>query len=168
MSHDRRVNAHRWPSAVIPNELGVIVHGPVILARASGIVAGLRGVVAHTGGLHLLFTLHATGVKAEAANRQTFGRFGAPLQAIGPGTDSWPLLQIDVDDQSGGADASQATSSGGDDIFDMDASFWVDQIPTDARLGITVGWPQAGLPATRTELTLEGLDDYRDRVLPLT
>jgi hypothetical protein len=167
-THDRRVNAHRWPGATIPDELGVIVHGPVILARAAGIVAGLRCVFAHTGGLYLLFTLHATGVQAEAANRQIFSRHAVALQEVGPGTSSLPLLHIDVDDQSGGADASQATTSGSDDAFNMNAGFWVDRIPTDGRLGITVVWPQAGLLETRTELMLEGLDDYGDRVRPLT
>lgn len=144
------------------------MHGPVILARAVGIVAGLRCVFAHTGGLHLLFTLHATGVQAEAASHQSFSGHAVALQGARPGTSSWPLLRIDVDDQSGGADASQAATSGGDDAFIMDASFWVDRIPTDSRLGITVAWPQAGLPETRTELTLEGLDDYSDRIRPLT
>ncbi|MCI2238033.1 hypothetical protein MO973_38250 [Paenibacillus sp. TRM 82003] len=65
---------HRWPPALPPDELGAVVHGPVVLARATGIVAGLRCVFAHTGGLLLPVVLRAGGVQAEAAARQTFSR----------------------------------------------------------------------------------------------
>lgn len=67
-------------------------------------------------------------------------------------------MHIDVDDGSGGADASHSSSSGGDGSNFMDADFWVDRIPADGRLGLTVSWLQAGLPEARTVLALDGLD----------
>lgn len=160
------MSAHRWRVGTIPDELGVIVHGPVVLARASGIVVGLRCVFAHTGGLHLPFALRATGVQAEAAGRQTFRRSVA-LEDVGPGTSSRPLLHIAVDDLSGEA-ISTGGISGSEDTFAVDTSVWVDRVPTDGRVVLTVGWPQAGLPETRTVLLLEGLDDYLERIRPLT
>jgi hypothetical protein len=91
------VTTHRWAGGFIPAELGVIVHGPRILGRADGIAAGLRCIFAHTGGLHLVVALHATGVQAEAANRQSIDRHtpddtGRPRRAFprrGPSSPSW-------------------------------------------------------------------------------
>lgn len=36
-----------------------------------------------------------------------------------------------------------------------------------AGLHLTVAWPQAGLPESQTVLTLDPLDDVRERVLSL-
>lgn len=107
----------------------MLAPGAVVLARATGIVAGLRCVFAHTGQLHLPCTPRATGVQADASHGET---------------------------------------SGSDDAFTMDTGVGVDRVPTDRRVGLTVAWPRAGLPETRTELLLEGLDDFLDRIRPLT
>ena len=159
---------HRWSPATPPDELGAVVHGPVILARATGIVAGLRCVFAHTTGLLLPFVLRAEAVQAEAASRQAFGHIHEPITDPDD-TRSWSLPQVHVavNDQAGFADSSGGPTSGGDDDFEMQARFWIDEIPRDGRLGITVAWPQAGLPQTRTVLHLEGLNDLHERVLPL-
>ena len=159
---------HRWPPAQPPDELGAVVHGPVVLGRAPGIVAGLRCVFAHTGGLLLPFVLRATGVQAEAAARQTFGHLQGPVTDPGdtsPG--STPAVFVEVGDRAGRADSSGGPSSGGEDGFEMEARYWIGEIPRDGRLRITVAWPQAGLPESRTVLTLDGLDDLSARVLPL-
>ena len=65
------MRAHRWGAVVEPTDLGAVVHGPVVLGRAPGIVAGLRCVFGHTDGLWLPFVLRAEGVQAEAAFRQS-------------------------------------------------------------------------------------------------
>ncbi|WP_380158013.1 hypothetical protein [Kineococcus sp. R86509] len=147
------MRVHRWPPAVEPDELGAIVHGPVVLARSPGVVAALRCVFAHTGGLSLPFVLRAEGVQAEAANRQSTSHRLA-LEDIGPGTFSEPRVVVRVGEAEGLADASQATSSGGDDAYDLDANFWIDALPTDGRIVVTVSWVQAGLAESRTELRL--------------
>lgn len=147
------MRAHRWPPAPEPDELGAIAHGPVVLARSPGIVAGLWCVVAQTGGLSLPFVLRAAGVQAEAASRQSTSHRLA-LEDAGPGTFSEPRVGIRVGDAEGLADASQATSSGGDDAYDLDANFWIDALPADGRVVVTVSWVQAGLAESRTELRL--------------
>ncbi|GAA0306761.1 hypothetical protein [Kineococcus aurantiacus] len=144
---------HRWAAAAEPRDLGAVVHGPVVLARATGVVAGLRCVFAHADGLSLPFVLRAEGVQAEAAARQSFSGH-VPLDEFGPGTWSEPVVAIGVDGDEGLADPSQSSGSGGEDAFDLDATYWVDRLPTDGRLTVTVSWPQAGLPLTRTELEL--------------
>ena len=162
------MSRHRWPPAVAPDELGAIVHGPVILGRAPGIVAGLRCVFGHTGGLLLPFVLRASGVQAEAAGRQTFGYLHEPItDPQDAGSGSGPKVYVEVNDRAGFADSSGGPSSGGEDDFDMQARYWIDEIPRDGRLRISVAWPQAGLPESHTVLTLEGLDDLQTRVLPL-
>ncbi|MEW1960117.1 hypothetical protein [Kineococcus sp. NPDC059986] len=146
---------HRWPPAVEPEDLGAVVHGPVVLARAPGIVAALRCVFAHSDGLSLPFVLRAEGVQAEAALRQS--QWGG-VDEDGPQGWSEPVLAVRVGDQEGFADPSQSTGSGGEDAYDLDANFWIDVLPDqsagDCRLELTVSWPQAGLPETTTVLTL--------------
>ncbi|NAZ74316.1 hypothetical protein GTQ99_02600 [Kineococcus sp. T13] len=159
---------HRWPPTVPPDELGAVVHGPVILARATGIVAGLRCVFAHTTGLLLPFVLRAEGVQAEAASRQVFGHIHEPINDPHD-TRSWslPQVHVEVNDQAGFADSSGGPSSGGDDDFEMQARYWIDELPRDGRLSITVAWPQAGLSQTRTTLVLDDIDDLETKVLRL-
>ncbi|MFD0483021.1 hypothetical protein ACFQ46_10480 [Kineococcus sp. GCM10028916] len=147
------MRAHRWPPAVEPDELGAGVHGPVVLARSPGIVAGLRCVFAYTDGVSLPFVLRAEGVQAEAANRQSFSG-QTSLDEIGPGTSSWPSVAVQIGDHEGLVDASQAGGSSSDDVYDLDANFWIDALPADGRVVVTVSWVQAGLAESRTELRL--------------
>lgn len=157
------VSVHRFPPAVTPDELGAVVHGPIILARATGIVVGLRCVFAHTAGLQLPMVLRATGVKAEAASRSR----QRPLGEHDPRPFSGPTMHVEVGDHSGWADPSQTRTTGGKDYFAMDANYWINQVPSDPRLFLTVTWLQAGLPESRTELALDHLDNYDDQILPL-
>lgn len=160
---------HRWPAAARPDELGAIAHGPVVLARAPGIVAALRCVFAHTDGILLPFVLRAHGVQGEAACRHFFRHHVEPSdEEIAGFAAPWsaPQVHVEVNDVAGFTDPGGGPSSGGDEDFEMQAHFWIDEIPRDGELGITVAWPQAGLPPSRTVLHLEGPDD-RHRVLPL-
>ncbi|GAB3464046.1 hypothetical protein AB1207_12050 [Kineococcus endophyticus] len=145
---------HRWPPAAEPEDLGAVVHGPVVLARAPGIVAALRCVFAHSEGLSLPFVLRAEGVQAEAASRQS--QWGA-VDEDGPQGWSEPVVVVRVGKHEGFADPAQARGSAGDDAYDLDANFWIDVLPDELsgnRLELTVSWPQAGLPETTTVLTL--------------
>lgn len=170
-THDRLMPLHRWPPGMPAEELGAIVHGPVILARATGIAAGLRCIFAHPGRLLLPLVVRANGVQAEAASRQSFRRGRHATAASGVGlstsTGSDPQLHVSLNERSGFADVSQNERSGGDDGFDLEASYWIDEYPRDGRVHVVLAWPQAGLPETSTVLTLEGLDDAAQRILRL-
>lgn len=162
---------HRWPAQLPPrDELGAVVHGPVVLARSPGIAAGLRCVFAHPGGLHLPLVLRADGVQAEAASRRTFPRHrpgeSPPAERA---REAWGglLLSIEVDGESGIADPAAQEASGGADAFDLEASYWVGRLPSDRRLRLTLAWPRAGLAEDVTLLTLDDLHDLGDRVLGL-
>ena len=154
----------RWPPHVLPEELGAVVHGPVVLARSPGIVAGLRCVFAHPSGLHLPVTVRAEGVQAEAAGRRTFPR--------GEGTrpEPWSGLQLTVeaDGESRTVDPAGQESSGSEDHFRAEVTYWVGTLPRDGRLRLTLGWPEAGLAEASTVLDLTGLDELATRVLPLS
>ena len=162
---------HRWPPGMPAAELGAIVHDPVILARATGIAAGLRCIFAHPGRLLLPLVVQANGVHAEAASRQTFPRERHATAASGGGlstkTGSDLQLLVAVNERWGFADASRSERSGGDDAFDMEAHYWIDEYPRDGRVHLRLAWPQAGLPETSTVLTLKGLEDAAQRILPL-
>lgn len=150
---------HRWPALLPPGELGVVVHGPAVLARSAGIVLGLRCVFAQSGGLLLPVVLRAAGVQAEAARRRIAPR---------PESDSLsePRLTAEIDGRSGIADAIQASASASEDAYESDAWYWLGAIPLDQRLRLTAAWPEAGLRESSAELTLTGLDRLGD-VLPL-
>jgi len=156
----------RWPADLPPDELGAVVHGPVLLGRSPGIAVGLRCVFAHPTVLHLPLVLRAEGVQAEAALRQSGHRRGIEEM---PPHDPWSglLLSVEVDGETRRADPAAATSSGSDDRFDLEATYWIGGLPRDRRLGLTVGWPQAGLAEHTTVLELPGLDDLAGRVLSL-
>ena len=155
-----------------PDDLGAVVHGPVILARATGIVAGLRCVFGHSGGLLLPVVLHASGVQAEAAFRQTSSRRESMIQAGEPDrgqapSQSLPQVHVGVNERLGVADPSRSTRSAGKDAFEMQANYWIGELPRDRQVRIGVAWPQAGLPQSQIVITLDDLEDLLGRVLPL-
>ncbi|TFV75052.1 hypothetical protein E4P40_19555 [Blastococcus sp. CT_GayMR20] len=156
---------HRWAAVLPPDELGVVVHGPVLLGRSPGIAAGLRCVFAHPGGLRLPFVLRASGVQAEAAGRRTFSRPRDEAGVDGPW--SGVTLHVEVDGVTGIADAAHQESSGSADVFALESTYWIDRLPGDGRLRLTVAWPQAGLAETTTELELDDLGGLDGRVVPL-
>jgi hypothetical protein len=159
------VTRHRWAAAGPPDELGVVVHGPVLLARSPGIAAGLRCVYAHPGGLRLPLVLRAAGVQAEAAGRTTLPRFRDDAGDREPW--SGPTLDVEVDGIRGVADAANQESSGNADDFSLEGTFWIDRLPRDGRLRLTVAWPEAGLAENTTVLALDDLDGLGDRVVAL-
>jgi hypothetical protein len=154
--------AHRPAVPPPPDELGVVVHGPVLLARSPGIAAGLRCVFAHPTGLRLLLVLHAEGVQAEAASRRT-----EDLQP--PEHDPWSGITVraQLDGVEGPAHRAGGRSTGSADDFDLQADFWIGALPGDGRLGLTVGWPGAGLAEAGSVLELAGLGDLASRVVRL-
>ncbi|PPK98589.1 hypothetical protein CLV92_101288 [Kineococcus xinjiangensis] len=157
---------HSWHGRP-PHDLGVIVHGPLILSRAPDIAAGLRAVVAYPSGLHLMLAYRAVGERANDARSWSYGRV---RRYPGPTKDnpySFPHLHVTVNDHAGPAHTRGAMHNSGDDAFSVDASYWIDELPRDGRVGIALEWPHAGLPLTETVLTLQDLDDLEDRVLRL-
>ncbi len=69
--------------------------------------------------------------------------------------------------RTGTADDSQVERSGSAGQFQLVASYWVDELPVDRRLTLTVEWPEIGLPESTTELQLDDLTDLNTRVVPL-
>ena len=161
----------RWPPALTPSdELGVVVHGPVVLARSPGITAALRYVLAHPSGLHLPLLVRAEGVQAEAAGHDLRRRRSTERE-YGPevGSDPWTgvLLSVVADGKERTADPGRTHSSARADSFDSEAVHWIGRLPTDGRLRITIAWPQAGLTEATTELQLDDLRGIADRVVRL-
>ena len=151
---------HRWPALLPPAELGVVVHGPAILGRSPGIVAGLRCVFAQPGGLLLPVVIRAAGVQADAARRRIEPR------SVRDESGSEPRLWAEIDGKSGVADAHQASASASEDDYESSPWYWLGAVPLNRRLRLTVSWPEAGLRESSTDLTLTGLDRLGD-VLPL-
>jgi hypothetical protein len=159
----------RWTAMWIPrDELGGVVHGPVVLARSPGITAALRHVIAHPSGLALTLVLRAEGVQAEAAGRHRRHRVRHfPMDDAGSDPWSGPLMTVTVDEEERRTDAGSGRSSSSADDYDSEAVHWIGRLPTDGRLRITIAWPQAGLAEATTDLQLDDLSDLADRVVRL-
>jgi hypothetical protein len=67
----------------------------------------------------------------------------------------------------GVADAANQESSGIADAFTLESSYWIDRLPPDGRLRLTVAWPAVGLAESTTVLALDDLQGLGDRVVPL-
>lgn len=149
---------HVWSSDPLPEDLGVVVHGPVLLGRANGVAVGLRCVFAHPTGLHLPVVLVASGRGADLANRASF-----------PGPEGAPTFRLlaEVNGRRGPVHHWRQGSEGGDGRFVMRAAYWVDELPHDRTLALTVAWPEIGLPRTSTTLLLGDLTDLESRVVAL-
>jgi hypothetical protein len=158
--------------------LGVVVHGPAILAgsAALGVVAGVRCVFAHPSGVHLPVVAAASGIYAEAADRVHRGSLKALEQAekSQPGRGdvrSDPLrtmvLTVQVNGRRGPAHPYQEQSSGGNDHFDLQADYWIPELPGDELIEVTTSWPEIGLEEHTTVLSCGHLDDLAGRVYPL-
>ena len=171
------MSAPRWPLERPPDdELGAVVHGPVLLARSPGIAAGLRCVFAHPNGLQLPLVLRAEGVQAEAARRDKFvpGRGERSGGAWRGAPWAGPVLVAGADGEERTVVAGASTSGGGrmfggeDDSYRFDGLYWIGDLPTDNMLRLTVAWPEAGLAETTTVLELADLDDLADRIVHLS
>jgi hypothetical protein len=152
-----------WSENPRPDDLGVVVHGPAVVARAPGIAVAVRCVFARPDGLALDLMLRAHGVQADAAARQS-----GPVELTGrpEAAGSEPVLTITADETTALVQGPQSGSAG-DDHFSLDLQAWVDILPTDGRLTVTAGWPEAGLATGSAILTLAPLTDLDARVLRL-
>jgi hypothetical protein len=162
----------RWSSERDPDVLGVLVHGPAVIARSAGIVMAVRCIFARPGGLELDLMLRAAGVQAEAASRQTFGKHDPLLGLPDQAEDGWrggsePELFIEVDGRRAIAYPHEQSSGGGDDHFDSEMRVVIAGLPSDGVITLTSSWPEAGLAEGSLRLTLDSLDDLENRVIRL-
>lgn len=146
--------------------LGVVAHGPALLAQAPDIAAGLRCVWARPEGLLLPVVVQARGVHADAASRQTFGG-SDPSRDTADVIGSVLRVAARTGDREVELDAAHGTASAGDDDFTAEAAYWLAGVPEDGWLHLVVSWPEAGLPETTTTLRLESLHDLDARALRL-
>ncbi|MGI4896130.1 MAG: hypothetical protein ACRYF3_13560 [Janthinobacterium lividum] len=129
-----------WAPRRSPHELGVIAHGPLVLARAEGIVAALRCVFAHPDGLHLPLVLRADAERASDLGRWSYGhlrRHGGFASRQGQQGGEWaysaPELIVEINGRRGlvgtdgpihaNDDEGEGTGRGGARVHGMDASY---------------------------------------------
>jgi hypothetical protein len=132
----------------------------------------VRCIFASPAGLEIDLVLHAVGVQAEAAGRQSFGGYVPHTRAAGETIDAWrggsePVVVIEVDGRRATAYPYEQSSGGGDDHFDSELHVAIPELPSDGLITVTVSWPQAGLAEGSRTLTLGSLDDLATRVVSL-
>ena len=159
----------RWFQSAPEEQLGVPVHGPVVLARSPEVVVALESVVAFPEALRLRVVIRAAGASAKAAvsSRGWNHREAAPIDEASTAPLSAPRILVTVDGITGVAESSRGEASAGADIFDYRHDHWVGHLPSDGRLVVTVSWPKIGLAEATTELTLDSLDQLSERVVTI-
>jgi hypothetical protein len=162
------VSAHRWNGAPPLGELGAVVHGPFVLGRGTGVAVAARCVFAHPGGLHLPIVMIASGVHAEAAQRQSGHEHRLPGHEPSP-SPGWSYLELraEVNGRAGELLAFAATSASGEDRYVQEGDYWIEELPADGTLRLTAAWPQVGLPPSATTLTLAGLPEAARQAISL-
>ncbi len=154
-----RVTRERWLGTPPEAELGAVVHGPLVLARTSGIAVGLRCVFAHPTGLHVPLVVLARAIHAEAAGRQT-GHQPAPSGYRPSDPPGWSQLELvgQVNGRTGEMSPFSATRSSSLDRYTEQAEYWIGELPRDGVLRLTVAWPRLGLASATTTLRLDPPD----------
>lgn len=161
----------RWPSMPFAeDEVGAVVHGPVVIGRSPNAVVAIRYVSALREGLYL-----AVAARAHVDNRQPASTYEATLAALeqaddlgmGPDYVGDLRLLITVDDITGPATPPRAESSTTGPEIMIEASYWIDRLPTNQQLTLDASWPMMGVAENHSTLTLDKLDDLDARVLSL-
>ena len=160
-----------WPSTPPPtDELGVVVHGPVVVAATPTTVVGLRCVFAHPGGLLISLVGRVDTTKAPT---RPLSRYETAVKALGDGDGpdmeglAEPRLLVTMDDVSGPARPGGLELSTYETSIRMAAEYWIDHLPTDRRVTLLFSWPQADVEEVESVLTLASLDDLAHRTVSL-
>jgi hypothetical protein len=99
--------------------------------------------------------------EGEAAADREFLRQRAVIERRSlPSFDESDTLRLGVVTPAGDAqwlDAYQSTSSGSEDRYRLDASYWVTPLPKEGLLTLICAWPEIGLVETLTDLILPDL-----------
>ncbi|WP_432482916.1 hypothetical protein [Kineococcus esterisolvens] len=151
----------RWVPAIPPSDAGAAVHGPLLLSQAPGIRAELDHVQAHAQPAGLMLHLRADGTRTQSTPRHLLDDPRADASSVGGGpAGSKPVLRVALNDL---ADQVQPKTSSirtfedtatGEARFTMEASYWIDEVPADGRVHLTISWPRAGLPEAAHTLVL--------------
>jgi hypothetical protein len=95
-----------------------------------------------------------------AADRELLRRRAVIERRSLPEFDVSDTLRLGVATASGAArwlDPYQSTSSGGEDRYRLEASYWVTPLPREGLLTLACAWPEIGLAETLTDLILPDL-----------
>jgi hypothetical protein len=145
-----------------------VVHGPVVLGSSEGITVGLRCIFGHPGGLRLPVVVADVNQHAEATGTQRGyqaellgGRSGAP-----PRSSSLVLVAYLDGEETELLPYAETSSSGGGRYL-YESEYWIDGLPADEHLRVTVSWQQAGLAPATVDLDLTGLKDAAAATIPL-
>jgi hypothetical protein len=64
-------------------------------------------------------------------------------------------------------DAYGSTSTEGEDLYRLEASYWLTPLPADGLFTLICGWPEIGLPETETDIILADLAVHAAEAFPL-
>lgn len=145
-----------------------MVHGPLVLGRGTGVVVGVRCVFGHPTGLHLPTVIVASGVHAQAAQRQSGHQYlPTGYQPSEPPGWSYLELRAELNGRSGEMQPFASTSSSNEDSYYQEANYWIEELPADGVLRLSVAWPRVGLDPSTVVVTMQGLPEAVRGAIPL-
>lgn len=164
-----------WPQRYLPPdsaEMGALAHGPRILARAAGIVVGLRSIVAYSSGLDLAVVAVASGPQAVAMKSQ----FTAPAE-IDPATGRphrgelrQEMMQLRALEDSRLQPVLYRNTEGfhqRPDSYRREFLYEISDLPHTTELPLITAWPALGLGPVTAHLEIPTAEALRAAVVPL-
>lgn len=157
------------------SELAAIVHGPALLARTSGLIVGLRSIVAFSTGLEISIVVRATGVHAEALARQyrapaEIDRESSrpnPSSKIKPGLPMRFSAADDTTEQPVPRSDGEGFADRAGELYCRELLYRTSDLPSTTVLRYLVSWPQIGLAETAVALTIPDSGTLRRNIISL-
>lgn len=134
--------------------LGVIAHGPVVLARVPGIVIGLRCLFAHPDRLTAWLVARADAAfipQVLPPRSEAEARVRGDLEAVWPGKLNDPLVHAFIDHMPQRLVLTERNDTYDDGyVRRLSCAVRIFGLPTDDKLGFEVSWGPALAPTTTT------------------
>ncbi|MFD4368687.1 hypothetical protein [Rhodococcus sp. NPDC058521] len=164
-----------WHQRLMPpdsSELGAIVHGPVILARATNVVVALRSIVAFSTGLDLSIVAVAWGAESDAMKLE----FTSPAEIDPANGRPHPTrvqgerLVLRTLDESVPQPLPHRSTEAFNQIpgsYRREYLFVIRPLPSVTELRLVTAWTNIGLHSTKSGLALPPLAKIREAIIPL-
>ena len=142
-----------WKLAGPGEDTGVVVHGPMSVARAPVITFEL-GCLEAPQGLALHLRWQATDFPADTIRCLDDARRAVPLgqEPTGSAATAQPSMHTEVAGLAGAVAPSRARSTA--DGYVLTSQYWLNNVPSGTDMRLSIAWPVTGPSALTTDLHL--------------
>lgn len=164
-----------WSQRYLPPdtaEIGALAHGPRILARAPGILVGLRSIVAYSSGLDLAVVAVAAGPQADAMRSQ----FTAPAEIDAETGQPYrgelrrEMMQLRALEDSRLQPVLYRSTEGfhqKPNSYRREYLYEISDLPHTTELPLVAAWPEIGLDPVTTYLEIPTAEVLQAAIISL-